>query len=653
MHDIHVVEVQPGDEGASVERVRELVAETGAASLAFMVTAVPNEQALEERLGDWVRRFGLLREGLKDVPVEVGILIQALIGHGDRNRLVGELPFQNIVGADGVQCRESFCPLDAEFQAYTHQLIRTLAEAGPDFFMIDDDFRIAGHAPAEGGCMCPLHLDRFAQQTGTPLSREELLEHLAAEGTSKIRNRWEKLREESLVEMAGVIRQAIDSVDDMIPGHFAYVLPELHFAPAIARTLAGRHQARVRISNPIYLESGHKDFPKRIAHTFHQVAQFPKETILLTEADTCPHSRYSLSVKTHLAHVSATLLAGCHGAKYWFIKTDADGWEATAPFRRMLADMRPFLDEVERIRDRVRWLGPAVPGPPGDDWGWRIFGRMGIPFTVAAGDNTGPSPQALCGTAPLTYSDGQLTSLLSGPLLLDGEAAWRICERGLGPHLGVEASPSSAPCSVELMHVIPESTRQRDVASGMTGHGRYRLVPQSKHTRTVSSFATGSAVAYRITAPGLTWYENDLGGRVAVYGVSMEAPLDWVFFNNKRKTQLLETLTWLTDGLPPAVVDTDLDVYMLHGNDKAVGGREYVCLFNLNPDTIERVRVSLPGSEVTGIDKLAINGAWEPVTFTSEGHLIHCHVDAPTMEPFILRLHRDTTEEVNYPGNLG
>jgi len=659
MKDIYVVDIEFGNELTSVERLRTLVAETGAPSIAFMVTAVPNEQPLNERLIDWVRRFKILKEGLKDMPVEVGILIQALIGHSDRKRTVGELPYQTIVGSDGTACREVFCPLDAEFQIYTDHLIQELAKTAPAFFMIDDDFRIASHTPAYKGCMCPLHLDRFSQRLGITLTREELLRRFEADDHQEIIDQWEIMKEDSLVELVQVIRDAIDAVDDAIPASFACVKHEVHMAPAIVRTLAGRHQPLVRIHNAIYLEGSHKDFPERVTRSLREIAAFPKGTTILTEADTCPHTRYSLSVKSNLAHITATTLVGCHGAKHWFTKLDDDGWLDTEPFKKMLATTRPFFAEIEKIRDCISWLGPVMLGRlkemqckpweqqgrgafVSDDWGWRIMGRMGIPFTINSdmpvSEDT--APRALCSTAPLPYTDKELLELLSGPLLLDGAAAWHICQRGLGEHLGVTSCPASFSCAAEMMHVIPESERTKDVISGMTGAGHYQLTVQSKNTRTVSSFVTGSHAGYNTVAPALTWHENKLGGRIAVYGISMRSSLNWIFFNRKRKTQLVETLTWLGGNQSPVVVDTDLDLFVLHGADKTEKNQEYICLFNLNPDTIKPVSIVLPGKPVTSIESLALNGQWSAVAFSTDKDKIKCDISASTMEPLILKLKR-------------
>ncbi len=72
MHDIYIVDVEPGDEPASIERIKGLVAETGAPAVALMVLAVPNEELLSLRLEEWVRRFSLLQEGLEETPAQVG-----------------------------------------------------------------------------------------------------------------------------------------------------------------------------------------------------------------------------------------------------------------------------------------------------------------------------------------------------------------------------------------------------------------------------------------------------------------------------------------------------------------------------------------------------------------------------------------------------
>lgn len=656
MSDIYIVDVEPGDAVSSAARTRELVTLTRAPSVAFMATAVPNGENLADRLEDWVGRFSVLQQGLAGLPVSVGILVQALIGHGDRQQTVEAVPYQKIVGDDGVECRESFCPLDEGFQAYTRTLIQSLARAAPAFMMIDDDFRIAFHSPANKGCMCPLHLRRFSELTGTKWTRESLLSTLRDPKRTDTRIRWEEVKRDSLVELAAVIRSAIDAVDPSIPGSLCTVIAEAHFAAPIAEALAGRHQPLVRIHNATYLENGHKGFATLLTRTRHQIARLRPDTIVLTEADTCPHSRYSLSVKTNFAHITATTLYGCHGAKYWFVKGDEEGAEDTAPFAEMLSRARPFFDEVAKIRDCADWIGPRVAArmeevyrkpwdqqrpleSPSDDWGSRVFGRMGIAFAVTDAPAASiATPCAMSGTAPFGFDDKEILGALRGPVLLDGEAAWHLCERGFSKHLGVRVDRATSAATAELMHVIPESDRTTETSTGLLGGGRYLLEVTSPSTRVVASFVSGSRGRYTKGTPALSWHENESGGRVAVYGLSMKANIEWVFFNRKRKRQLLETLTWIGRGTGPVVAETDLDAVLLHARDRSDAALQYIALLDLNPDTVEGFTFRLPGSNVATVERLSTSGRWQRIGFTTDGDRVRCVVDAPTMEPLILRL---------------
>ena len=74
-------------------------------------------------------------------------------------------------------------------------------------------------------------------------------------------------------------------------------------------------------------------------------------------------------------------------------------------------------------------------------------------------------------------------------------------------------------------------------------------------------------------------------------------------------------MTWLGNNTPPAVIETDLDVFALYGQDNNNNCIEYLCIFNLNPDTIEKVSFILPERKVSSIDKLSMNGKWERVGF--------------------------------------
>ena len=445
MHDIFIVDVAPGDEAAAVARIRDLVAETGAHDLAFMVTAVPNEEPLADRLRDWVHRFRLLQKGFPRGDARAG---RAAHPSADRPTVTavalrGRYSFQPIVGADGVVSREELLPArprfpilrqDADDDAsprgagvlYDRRRLpprlarpgpsRLYVPAPPGAFCGDDGTRPVargaggplrsrgyGAAGAMGGIEAPEPRPTRGRDPRRGRCRRSLDPRFAG-----LRRSGGALRPGHRRDARGRSPAAGEGPQRGLPGAWAQGLP---------RTCR-RHAARDRVVSPA--------------------------TTVLTEADTCPHNRHSLSVRSHLAHLTATTLVGCRGGKYWFIKTDEDGWRETMPFVDALKRARPFLDEVGRIRDHVTWLGPQILGRieeivrkpwdqqrsldfPTDDWGWRVFGRLGIPFTVETGGGLADAdppdaPRALCSTAAVAFDDDELRALLAGPLLLDGEA---------------------------------------------------------------------------------------------------------------------------------------------------------------------------------------------------------------------------------------
>ena len=66
-----------------------------------------------------------------------------------------------------------------------------------------------------------------------------------------------------------------------------------------------------------------------------------------------------------------------------------------------------------------------------------LFGRLGVPYTYGRVSKGGVT--ALCGAQVPLFSDDELRTILSGAVLLDGDAAVRLAQRGFGKLTGVEA----------------------------------------------------------------------------------------------------------------------------------------------------------------------------------------------------------------------
>ncbi len=107
------------------------------------------------------------------------------------------------------------CPFDPAFQQYIREAIGHLASLRPAFIMIDDDFRLL---TGRNGCFCPLHLAETGRRLGRSLSRTELIALLSDETVARL---YDNVLLDSLLQLAGVIRDAMDRRTRLCPAAFA------------------------------------------------------------------------------------------------------------------------------------------------------------------------------------------------------------------------------------------------------------------------------------------------------------------------------------------------------------------------------------------------------------------------------------------------
>jgi hypothetical protein len=121
----------------------------------------------------------------------VGINVLATIGHAneawDYN---APLPFQPMVGHDGLVSRGCACPNTKEFRNYVRAKYELVAKAKPDFIWVDDDIRMHQHGVAYG-CFCTTCLEIFNRISGGQLhTRESLVAALNDPARRELRLAW-------------------------------------------------------------------------------------------------------------------------------------------------------------------------------------------------------------------------------------------------------------------------------------------------------------------------------------------------------------------------------------------------------------------------------------------------------------------------------
>lgn len=648
---------------AIVNDVITLHKQCGVTDVAFMLPIHPEKQPLTAKVNHLRTCFSEMKEELKDSGLKIGILVQSLISHGSRGRAITDADLEKIITSDG-KCEHRFCPLGEKFQEYSRWAINALAATEPDFFLIDDDFRLflGGF-----GCFCELHLSAFASMSGQKYSLGQLVEILQKddEESRRIGLLWNDLHRSSLIALSKVVRAGIDAADPGIPcGYCTSSEGEFVFAASIAKVLAGKTKPFVRVNNSHYHEDGYKIFPRRMYNTALQAAYLHDIPEILTEADTFPQHRYSMSALALHGQISGSLLNGATGVKLWITRLAEYEPECGVAYRGMLKRYRGFYEELSRILPKVEWHGPSTPFPSlpaplwnpiesgkqvyTTNWVGNILGRMGIPCQFGGKSEV----TMLAGREVDFFSDKELLGFLGSGLLLDGAAAEKFCKRGFSEYLGIEVEDIR-------MRVSLEKLRNNSDLNGEAAGAKMPLLNLSFTTRKIilknekvkilsdlmlESWYECPDSELKLMGPGLTLFENKLGGRVAVYATSLcgDTWNDLMnFVTLKRKQQLIRLVELLGNCPFPFVVLSDVDLYVKHGHISTESGKvQLLCVFNLNPDSLPKLHLRVENPNISEIRLLSESGEWQNTSWKSDGNSeLMVNIPVEMMKPLIFRIH--------------
>ena len=571
-----------------------------------------------EYLVESYRRFSRALEGSRVRP---GILLQSILGHWARVDK-DEEKWQRTVDAEGRTPR--FCPLDTGFRKYIRDTIVALANEHPCFFLGDDDIRaFSPHAE----CFCPLHTAEFNRRTGRSFTPEEyrLAVRDCAVGDD-IYCAYEQLRQDTVNGVCRLIREAIDSVDPGIPGGTCMPGWERRFNGDAARAIAAKGQPPVmRTASGYYMEESSNYLPDN-----HLIAQSNRlfhhdVPIVLDEADTCPHNLYSKSARSFHTKLCSAMFAGLDGAKIWYVNGFKFGHPVSPKYTEVLVKNRYFDQALAGSLKQGAAQGVIIPlhdrfpewHPvrnvdenvlPSENWVTNMLGFYGIPFRSSF-DLKEDGIYAVAGKNAIDrFTDEQLRQLLSGRLLLDGQAAVAMTQRGFAEYMGVTAESRdfrfNREYSADGTCVYPMSK-----ASGVPF-----LTIQSSQAETFANLCYSpfsSSPEYEVACPSVVFYRNSLGGHICT--TALHRSILWWWASESRKDWLVDILDRLNGAPIPFLAKDYQWLMMLH--HRTAEQQDILGLFNLGFDPLENPTLRC-AKRPEGIEWLAEDGQWHPLTFS-------------------------------------
>lgn len=608
----------------------------------FSMTLTPEGDPVADKAAVLCEKYRKFKARLDEMGLRSGILVQATIGHG---WVLGQsAPFAHYVNFCNGEETGVYCPYDPDFRQYIYDSLVQIASCAPCHIMVDDDLRLLS---ARGdGCACSRHMAKFNEYAGTQLERAALYEIVThpTEQKRAYTDIFVRTQQESVVELAELIRRAIDSVDPTIPGSYCCVGKNAEFAYEIASAVAGAgHPVIVRVNQGHYCAESNHHFTDTFLRAAENVAKLRgKADILLAETDTCPQNRYSTGAASLHTQFTGTVLEGIDGAKHWITKLDNFEPRSGAAYRKILGKYAGFYNTLAELAPTLRWKGFRIPVSdravyeidrndylPVSGWSGDVLERLGLPLYFSA-DMGGIA--CLDGALSPDMTDEKLMRLLGGKVILASDTAKELIDRGFGAYLGVDVRPWQGK--------TPVTERMGTVGIKLQWNFM-ELVPLSDRVQALSQVCnTVDRVHYEPLFPGVTLYENELGGTVAVFCGTPQIPhfnlnTAFSFLNARRKAQLTALMARLGEAC--CTYPGDEEVYCKTAD--LPDGRQLCAVFNLGCDPIEDMELETT-APVQTLTKLLPDGTFAPVSFTRQGSILQTEVCALPLEPVIFILQK-------------
>ena len=487
----------------------------------------------------WFETVTIAGDLLRAAGLEVSLNPWVTVGHADRGRLdtLGFHPMVSPLGETATAQASFACP---RWRSWITAHYGRFAELGFRVLWLEDDFRYHNHAPLHwGGGFEPLMLQRLAELTGEPATREQVVAAFTAPGPP---HPWRAMLQQvwrtAQLEVAQLLAQEVGlrsggrSQLGLMSSRLGEASVEGRDWEALFRTLSVNGRTVQRPHFAPYSDAAGRELSFSVWSLELQRALRPPYATSEPEVENWPHTAWSKSDTQTWSELVAAQLAGSDALLLNVHPMHGRRADRFPQVGELLRRSRPALDRIaerpphgltthgiglpfrQDTAAHVHSTGPelgslaADPGPAAD-----FLLRYGVPVTAAAAP-----VQALFGQNARAFDDSQLRAMLTGGLLLDGVAAAVLTERGFGHLIGARVEQVVA----REQQAEPGPYAAERVVSAAHEPGTLLSVNTQPALARVEPLPGAQLWTEVVTPSGEYWgagrcgYTNELGGRVVV-----------------------------------------------------------------------------------------------------------------------------------------
>lgn len=422
-----------------------------------------------EEIKPWVEAIKKAAKVLRENTIGVSLHHWHNMGHADRGiGLKDGQNFTTMVDFKGKRAISITCPIDENWHAHFSTLLGYLIrEIRPDYYWVEDDFRLHNHAPLEWvGCFCEKHMQRLNKALGTKYTRAEFCEKAFQKGApTKERKVWLDDSRKTMLDLASLIYKTVKEANPDTELALMTSTPAAHCVEArdwteLFEIFSGGEDKFNRIHLPGYTERAGKEYMYGFNTSSMAIrALSPLDTKILPEMENGPISPFRKTARFLGFQLEAAIPLCLSGMTYNIYDNIGNGPIEEYGFAKEMQRLTPYMQAVLDTGARFSDLkGVVVPIDEKIDYYKKIekdhndltanifnvggyVSALGLSYRYSKEKTFNGETVFLFGDAVYIFTDDELCALFANNyVVVDGGAALLLQDRGLLDLIGATSA---------------------------------------------------------------------------------------------------------------------------------------------------------------------------------------------------------------------